>query len=249
MKIQKQSLYRIAAWVLGPVRFAIRKEFRDFIRPTLEKDISLELSRRALVSTADYIEKNMSCVRSYPNKLKLFDAVLPTVTHSGLWLEFGVYRGETINYIAGKTHVKIFGFDSFEGLPEFWRDGFEAGHFSVPQLPPVAPNVELVKGWFNQTLPPFMSQRKGEIVSFIHVDCDLYSSTKTIFENCGDQIKEGTVIVFDEYFNYPGWQDGEHKAFKEFIDSRGLDYEYIGYVNTHEQVAVKIIGATRNHDS
>ncbi len=247
MKIQKQSLYRIAAWFLSPIRFAIRKEFRDFIRPILEKDISHELSRRALVSTADYIEKNMSGVRSYANKLQLFDAVLPTVTHSGLWLEFGVYRGETINYIAGKTHVKIFGFDSFEGLPEFWRDGFEAGHFSVSKLPPVAPNVELIKGWFNETLPPFMSQRKGG-VSFIHVDCDLYSSTKTIFENCGSQIKEGTVIVFDEYFNYPGWQHGEYKAFKEFIASHGLGYEYIGYVYTHEQVAVRIVEAPHSHD-
>lgn len=249
MKIKKQSLYRIAAWVLSPVRFAIRKEFSDFIRPILEKDISFELSRRALESTVDYVEEHMSGVRSFTNKLQLFDAVLPTASQNGLWLEFGVYRGETINYIAGKTNENIFGFDSFQGLPEFWRDGFEAGHFSVSQLPPVARNVELIKGWFNETLPPFMSQRRGDIISLIHVDCDLYSSTKTIFEKCGDHIKEGTVIVFDEYFNYPGWQHGEYKAFKEFIASHGLGYEYIGYVNTHEQVAVKIVEATRGHDT
>ncbi len=248
MTISKQSLYRIAAWVLSPIRFAIRKEFRDFIQPILEKDISLEASRRSLASTMDYVEKHMSGVRSYANKLQLFDAVLPTVPQSGLWLEFGVYRGETINYIARKTKEKIFGFDSFEGLPEFWRDGFEAGHFSVSRLPPVAQNVELIKGWFNETLLPFMSQRRDQAISFIHVDCDLYSSTKTIFKNCGDHIKEGTVIVFDEYFNYPGWQDGEYKAFKEFIASHGLGYEYIGYVYTHEQVAVRIVEAPRSHD-
>lgn len=248
MRTPKQYLYRIATFVLSPIRFAIRKEFREFIRPTLEKDINLEINRRALESTAVYVQEHMSSTKSFTNKLQLFDAVLPTVSQNGLWMEFGVYRGETINHIAGKTKGTVFGFDSFEGLPEFWRDGFEAGHFSVPQLPPVASNVQLVKGWFNETLPPFLSQIKEETASFIHVDCDLYSSTKTIFDNCGDKIKEGTVIVFDEYFNYPGWKNGEYKAFQEFIASHGLCYEYIGYVSTHEQVAVRITGASHTHE-
>jgi len=49
------------------------------------------------------------------------------------------------------------------------------------------------------------------------------------------------VIVFNEYFNYPGWQEGEYKAFQEFISDTGLSYEYIGYNHLHEQVAVKIV--------
>jgi hypothetical protein len=51
---------------------------------------------------------------------------------------------------------------------------------------------------------------------------------------------EGTVIVFDEYFNYPGWENHEFKAFQEFVEQTNLKYEYLAYNRRHEQVAVKI---------
>jgi hypothetical protein len=35
-----------------------------------------------------------------------------------LWLEFGVWKGTTINYISKFTDDKVYGFDSFYGLPE-----------------------------------------------------------------------------------------------------------------------------------
>jgi hypothetical protein len=70
-------------------------------------------------------------------------------------------------------------------------------------LPHVSSNVTLIKGWFDQTLPPFLEKHPAP-VSFLHVDCDLYSSTKTIFDSLRTRFRPGTVIVFDEYFNYPG---------------------------------------------
>lgn len=74
-----------------------------------------------------------------------------------LWLEFGVASGKTINYISQFTKDKVYGFDSFEGLPEKWRDGFDKGAFSRNgNLPQVNNNVELIKGWFNETLPDFI---------------------------------------------------------------------------------------------
>jgi hypothetical protein len=57
-----------------------------------------------------------------------------------------------------------------------------------------------------------------------------------------NRIRNGTVILFDEYFNYPGWELHEFKAFQEFIAHTGLSYRYIGVVPSHQQVAVKIIG-------
>jgi hypothetical protein len=153
--------------------------------------------------------------------------------------EFGVYSGGTINHIASLTRQPVYGFDSFEGLPEHWRDRIGKGHFKVASLPKVRPNVTLVKGWFNETLPTFIKEH-GEPVGFIHIDCDLYSSTKTVFELLAPRIHPGCVIVFDEYFNYPGWENGEHKAFQEFIQGAGLAYEYIGYNRCYEQVAVII---------
>jgi hypothetical protein len=74
-----------------------------------------------------------------------------------LWLEFGVASGDTINYISKFTNDKVYGFDSFEGLPEKWRDGFDKGAFNRNgHLPQVNSNVELIKGWFNETLLNFI---------------------------------------------------------------------------------------------
>ena len=68
----------------------------------------------------------------------------------------------------------------------------------------------------------------------------MYSSTRTIFELLKDKIVSGTVIVFDEYFNYPDWENGEYKAFNEFIKENNLNFEYIGYTMI-EQCAIKLL--------
>jgi hypothetical protein len=161
------------------------------------------------------------------------------VQKDGLYLEFGVFAGRTINHVAKLVNQRIYGFDSFEGLPERWRDLYDAGRFKVARLPSVRPNVTLVKGWFNETLPGFLKDHPGD-VSFLHVDCDLYSSTVTILDCLKPRIKAGCVIVFDEYFNYPGWKEGEYKAFQEFIAAEKWGYEYLGYNRLNEQVAVRI---------
>lgn len=52
-----------------------------------------------------------------------------------------------------------------------------------------------MKGWFDETLPKFAAEVEGP-AAFLHVDCDLYSSTRTVFEALGDRVVPGTVIVF-----------------------------------------------------
>ena len=44
-----------------------------------------------------------------------------------------------------------------------------------------------------------------------------------------DRFQKGTVIVFDEYFGYRGWREGEFKAWQEFVAARGLRYEYLAF--------------------
>ena len=159
-----------------------------------------------------------------------------------LWLEFGVAGGRTINYISHFTAGAVFGFDSFEGLPEKWRDGFEKGTFSTNgNLPDVSNNVELIKGWFSDTLPNFIKTHNKK-ASFIHIDADLYSSTKCIFDNLKDYLDDGCVIVFDELVNYPGFDgdNGELRAFYEFVMENKVEYTWIGANNASEQVAVVI---------
>ena len=140
--------------------------------------------------------------------------------------------------------LKICGFDSFEGLPENWRDGFPQGKFNKNKsLPLVKKNVELYEGWFNETIPKYINKNSlaSKYISYLHIDCDLYLSTKVVFKLLSEKIVRGTVIVFDEYFNYNGWENGEFKAFQEFVKIRNLKYKYLTYNFIHEQVAVVIL--------
>lgn len=206
----------------------------------LKFNIRLEAGRRALSTTVDYVESKMGGVISVNSRFKVHDKAIEHITIDGLILEFGVFQAQTLNYIAKQLpKCNIYGFDSFEGLPEYWRDGFDKSRFAVDELPKVEDNVKLIKGWFDETLPKFIETKK-EKISYLHIDCDLYSSTKTIFELLGNQIVEGTVIVFDEYFNFPNWENDEYKAFQEFITKTKKEYKYLTYNYKHQQVAVLI---------
>ncbi|MFZ0259275.1 MAG: class I SAM-dependent methyltransferase [Pseudolabrys sp.] len=165
----------------------------------------------------------------------------------GLHLEFGVYKGDSINRFAGLSPDVIwYGFDSFEGLPEAWTLGAKKGAFSVGgRLPPVRSNVRLIKGFFEDTLPGFIGEHRGAKIALMHVDCDLYSATKTIFANVADMLAPGTIIIFDELINYHGGREvGEFKAFMEFTAERKLSFEYVAYNRTGSQVAVRILDVT-----
>lgn len=195
----------------------------------------------AAIDSANYLNSNMAGCTRYAHPHHLLSAGMQARrVPNGLVLEFGVYSGRTVNHIASLDAGKVYGFDSFEGLPEDWRSDFPKGSFKRTQLPVVASNVELVGGWFKYSLPVFLASHPGP-VSFLHVDCDLYQSTKDVLHHLHDRIAPGTIIVFDEYFNYVGWRNHEFKAFAEFIAASGLSYRYFGAVPAHQQVGVIIV--------
>ncbi len=197
----------------------------------------------ALEETGQFIEEQLPLAHSFETRYALFDYILKSQQISereGLVCEFGVATGKSINYLAGKLKSKtIFGFDSFEGLPEAWRGNYPKGTFETA-LPAVRENVELIPGLFDDTLGPFL-QKHSETALLLHLDADLYSSTKTVLEIIKSRIVPGTILVFDEFFNYPGWQEGEAKAFSEFIESTKLRFEYLAYNCLGTQLAVQII--------
>lgn len=206
-----------------------------------KQNIRQELYEIARMETASYISEKMEYVKAFNVTLDILSYAVSNSLVEGSYLEFGVFSGRTINHIAEKAPDKIiYGFDCFEGLPETWRSGFEKGCFKVDNLPKVKENVKLVKGLFQDTLPKFIEEHR-EKCALIHIDCDLYSSTVCVLENLKERIVSGTIIVFDEYFNYPGWKNGEFKAFQEFVKKYNIKYEYIAYVEISEQVAIKII--------
>jgi hypothetical protein len=70
---------------------------------------------------------------------------------------------------------------------------------------------------------------------------DLYSSTKTVLDLAGERLVRGAVIVLDEFFNYPGWQQHGYRAWTEFVARTGLPFDYLAYTANNEQVAVRLI--------
>lgn len=204
------------------------------------KNIWVARQERSLASTVEYIEQYLPLVESVRSKHELLAKAFSRadVSADRLICEFGVWRGVSVNFIAKLTGNTVYGFDSFEGLPEQWGgDHWKKGDFALSSIPKVRSNVTLVKGWFNETLPPFLKEHKGQ-VGFLHIDSDLYSSCKTVFELLESRLGPGSVIVFDEYFNFPQWEEGEHKAFQEFLSKTGRACEFIGYNRQGEQVAV-----------
>lgn len=132
----------------------------------------------------------------------------------GLILEFGVATGETISYLANCVALggrKIYGFDSFKGLPEKWAD-YDAGYFACDP-PDVPSNVELVIGLFADTIPPFLATHEGS-AALIHIDCDLFASTRQVLHFLNDRIVPGTIVQFDEFFIVP---EHEKRAFDEWM--------------------------------
>lgn len=158
----------------------------------------------------------------------------------GLVLEFGVRFGTSIRQIANFVDQKVHGFDSFEGLPEAWHHEPKGSYTTKGTIPTVQKNVTLHIGLFDDTLPAFKDNFSSPI-RFMNIDCDLYSSTKTVLDQLSDQIVPGTVIVFDEYIGNEQWREDEFKAFQEAVKDYGWSYKYLGFSFMSKQAVVQIL--------
>ena len=227
------------------------KFVRNFV-PELNKSdrssLFYLLEKKSVEEAANYIYNNMGSALRFQNRYEYIEFVISKLVLDGELLEFGVGGGTSINQIAGIVDREVHGFDSFEGLPDDgilgsatlnknsgmkWFAG-KVKH-SAPQ---VKTNVILHKGWFEDTIPDFL-QSFSKRIALLHIDCDIYSSTKTVFHYFGKYITPGTIIMFDEYFGYYGWPYNEFKAFREFVAEYSVTYEYIAYSGSGE-AAVRI---------
>ena len=217
------------------------RAYRKLLHSYYANDLLIDLRLRAKREAVDYIAANMEAAMIRRDRFDLLRFALERAPAEGLVLEFGVEKGASITCLGRATAREVHGFDSFEGLPEDWHGTAETrGKFSLGgRLPPVPDNVTLHKGWFDETLPPFLARNPGP-AALVHVDCDIYASTRTVLALLAPRIVPGTVIVFDEYFNYHGWRQHEYKAFQEFIASSGREYDYLCFAGEKGHVAVVV---------
>ena len=176
---------------------------------------------------------------SFINSLDTLTYSLEKSMKSGVALEFGVFEGKTLRIISEFFLERTYGFDSFNGLPEDWREGFPKGAFKIDNIPDI-PEANLVVGMFESTLESFLSDLNFPI-AFVHIDCDLYSSTKYILDKMNSYIEPNCVLLFDELINYPGFEKHEFKALNEWLNEFSRKVKPICYTSTHEQVAFRVI--------
>lgn len=163
----------------------------------------------------------------------------------GVACEFGVHTGGSLRAIRNFRKPPVFGFDSFTGLPSVWDTGgpaqHPAGHFACEPPRDLPIGVHLVVGLFEDTLSAWAAKH-AEPVRFVHIDCDLYTSARAVFETLDAHIVAGTVLLFDELVDwhesgvYPNWREGEWRALIEWLAQRTRAVSPIGRT-AHQQAA------------
>lgn len=183
-------------------------------------------------------------VPTFGTRSALFDHCLSRLRDDGfgpddLYLEFGVATGASTRAIAARLDGTLHAFDSFEGIPESWEHEAAGSYSTRGVIPELPPNVQVHVGWFDATIPQFDTGTPGRI-AFVHVDCDLYSSTATVFDGLGDRLADRSILVFDEYVGYPGFERHEKLAFDEFLARTGWRSEVVAVGPFTKQVAFRI---------
>jgi O-methyltransferase len=174
----------------------------------------------------------------------------------GYYFEFGCHTGRTMR-LAFEAFDDLFdqtyvAFDSFEGLPPLsnddkmpiWREGSLAtseSEFRAIVTRHGMPEDRLitVKGFYHETLRPELAARLLPTkAAVILVDCDLYASTVPVLEFIVPFLQRGTVLVFDDWFQFHGDPGrGQRRAFREFREK----HPAIRFVDFFETSEVKAL--------
>lgn len=232
-KIIKNILNKISRVIY----FITPKEFRnDFNVKTKyvheEKNKSFETFKKYFSNSI------MFDVEADIQKFAIKEAIKNDKYNDMFYLEFGVFKGKSINFFS-KYVKKIYGFDSFEGLREHWAGALNApkGTFNLDKkIPALNDNVIAVRGWIQDTLKKFLSEKKPKI-NFVHIDVDTYETTLFLLKELKPFLYKNSIILFDEIHNVPGWEFGEYKALKEIFSEN--EYNFIAF-DFEKRAVIKI---------
>lgn len=228
---------------------SLQKSIRDYVPKSVRKFIR-NYTPSKIVTWIDnqwyktqVLQGKDALVPKEELKLKYREALLLLTERLGAdklgdYLEFGVCHGTSLACMnqsvqdLGLRSVRLFGFDSFEGLPEIvetddevWSSGQFKSEYEFTKKILTSKGIDwnrtiLVKGWFSDTLNNDLLQKhKITKASVIMIDCDMYSSTKTALDFCAKLIQDEAIIFFDDWnpYNLAEQNKGEKRAFTEFL--------------------------------
>ena len=196
----------------------------------LKSDLQLKINENLVDETFNHFKEHLKQSVFFYNHFKIRNyaiknSLLNDKNKEYYYLEFGVLKGVSANFFS-KFVDKLYCFDSFEGMKEDWAgSGTQKGDgHQKNKLPKFNSNVEPIVGWVEDTLDDFLKKHKPKI-NFVHLDMDTYSPTKFTLEKIKPYLVKDAIILFDELYNYPGWEYGEYKALKEVFKEDEFKYK------------------------
>ena len=194
--------------------------------------------------------------------IQWIDEVGPT----GTMLEFGTNNGGSLHYFASRlpATMKFVGFDCFEGIPEAW-DGLPAGAIKGYGLPielwsddpelkkqvladfertgrfpaPPQPNVRVEAGLFSEALTRYLKDGWPHDLRLVHMDADIYISTRPVLDTLCGPLRHRYLILFDEFYSV----NHEFRAWREFTALFDLrDWRVVAASEDAAQVLIEVNG-------
>lgn len=207
---------------------------RNFIYKIFPRHIKILNEINSIPDFFKFVQNNPAKTTITKSRFKIYDKLIEDIDNPIDYLEFGVYQGETIKYWADKiknSESRFFGFDSFEGLPETYNSTHQKGSFSTCGKIPNTDDdrIKFIKGWFNDTFPEFLKSFDSKYQKIIHMDADLYSSTLFVLTQIHPFLKNGDIIIFDEF----GSMHHEFRAWIDFTNSYNQKYDTLISFKTH----------------
>ncbi len=163
-------------------------------------------------------------------------------------VEMGSYQGGSGAFMAHYAERDVWLFDSFEGLPAPSAEDFAPGHPELDKLkmgyfksekkvldevlnllsPSESKRVHVVEGWFEDTVPEI--KKSVSSIALLHLDADLYRSTKYSLEQFYGQVSPGGFVVINDYKNWPGVRRALYEFFIERKITPELKFPWYGGV-------------------
>jgi len=216
----------------------------------VSNNVQIRLLMKAQQESANFIysliEKNGKLPFLFSDRTRIHNFLINRLKQTNLnkknlsALEFGVYKGKSGKRFArGLKNFTFYGFDSFQGLPEVFSSADSDTKFKLGGKPPkfMPKNYKIINGLIEETLDIFLLKNLDIEIKFIHLDLDVFSSTKFVLNSLYNKISSNTYILFDEIFGNPFWQMNEFKALNDVFEE--CEYEWLAFGPNQGLIKIK----------
>ncbi len=232
--LKNEDSFKPLSWLSYKIELLL-----DFTTPRQLRDLFKKVQNNTLVNYSRI--KSLSRIAQTITENNIEGAFVECGVWRGGCAAVMTYISQKLNLRAGKSMRQVYLFDSFQGLPHVTEhDGVGAAIFSENKLEgkldPIHKNVaseeavrnlfkdlafdmsyvNIIKGWFQETLPEYKS-KIGKI-ALLRLDGDWYESTKVCLDNLYANVISGGYIIIDDYYFWEGCK----KATDEFLRNNNI---------------------------